>query len=151
MIRSNTRRFEAIRPLLLVSLFVSGLLANTAIPTLAANFNKTGSMNVARQYPYCHAARKRGGACNRRRLPRINISFLPFTRTASRKALSHWSSVVFVVPTSGHNHSVPLTGWPIPHPRQIHAQRTGINPLTSRLRLILYSNVSSAICASVST
>jgi hypothetical protein len=36
-------------------------------------------------------------------LLRINISFPPFTRTASRKDLSHWISGVFVVPTPGHN------------------------------------------------
>lgn len=48
MIRRNSQQFA--KTLVLVSIAALGLVASTAIPALAASFNKTGSMNAPRQY-----------------------------------------------------------------------------------------------------
>jgi hypothetical protein len=47
MIRRNSH--QCAKTLVLVSIAAIGLLASTAIPALAASFNKTGSMNAARE------------------------------------------------------------------------------------------------------
>jgi len=48
MMRRNSHRFA--KTLVRLSIAAFGLVASTAIPALAASFNKTGSMNAARQY-----------------------------------------------------------------------------------------------------
>jgi len=48
MIHRNSH--QCAKTLVLVSIAAIGLAASTAIPALAASFNKTGSMNEAREY-----------------------------------------------------------------------------------------------------
>src|SRR5437660_12567361 len=46
----NGQRSKSVHTFLFAGLLAAGLVASTAIPALAASFNKTGSMNAARQY-----------------------------------------------------------------------------------------------------